>query len=285
MKKHKPYILYFTIIFSFILFLSGCSTKQDTAPQKSTSLLEKIEQKKELRVATSGTLYPTSYYNDKNDLTGYDVEVVKEIAKRWNVKTVFEEYNVEGALTALQQNRVDLAANDFSITPEREKYFSLSSPIKYSFGSLLVRSKDQSGIHNLSDLSGKKAAGESGTIYMQLAEKLGADPLYYDNASNDQYLNDLVNGRSDTILNDYYLQKIALSAFPDLPIEILDGVYYKESQSGILIPKNQPALEKKINETLKEMKKDGTLKKISQEFFQADVTVKPENITIQEIDQ
>lgn len=32
-------------------------------------------------MATSGTLFPSSYYDDKNNLVGYDVDVAKEIAK------------------------------------------------------------------------------------------------------------------------------------------------------------------------------------------------------------
>ena len=42
---------------------------------------------------------------------------------------------------------------------------------------------------------------------MRLAESYGAELVTYDNATNDQYLTDVANGRTDVILNDYYLQK------------------------------------------------------------------------------
>ena len=65
----------------------------------------------------------------------------------------------------------------------------------------------------------EKAAGEPNTSYMRLAEKHGAKLVTYDNATNDQYLSDVANGRTDVILNDYYLQKMAVSALPDIPVK------------------------------------------------------------------
>ena len=40
---------------------------------------------------------------------------------------------------------------------------------------------------------------------------MGAELVSYDNATNDQYLTDVANGRTDVILNDYYLQKMSVA--------------------------------------------------------------------------
>lgn len=43
--------------------------------------------KSTLKVATSGTLYPTSYHDSKSKkLTGYDIEVVRAVAKKMDAK-------------------------------------------------------------------------------------------------------------------------------------------------------------------------------------------------------
>ncbi len=110
---------------------------------------------------------------------------------------------------------------------------------------------------------------------MRLAEKHGAKLVTYDNATNDQYLSDVANGRTDVILNDYYLQKMAVSALPDIPVKILENVYFNENESGFLLKEGNDALKKKIDGVLKEMKEDGTTKKISEKYFQTDVSVKP----------
>lgn len=235
----------------------------------------KVEDRKSLTVATSGTLFPSSYYNDKNELVGYDVDVAKEVAKRLNLKISFKEYNVDGQIASLDKGETDFAANDFGLSSEdRKKKFSLSTPIKYSFTSMIVREKDDSGIHKIEDLKGKKAAGEPNTGYMKFAEKMGAIPVTYDNATNDQYLTDVANGRTDVIINDYYLQKMSVAALPDIPVKILENIYFDPSETGFLFKNGNDALKEKVDATLKDMKKDGTLTKISQKYFGDDVSVK-----------
>ncbi|URZ87162.1 transporter substrate-binding domain-containing protein [Floricoccus penangensis] len=269
MKKniYKLFIIAFTAVF---LVACGAKTKDS-----GDSSLSKVEDKKVLTVATSGTLFPSSYYNDKNELVGYDVDIVKEVAKRLNLKIEFKEYNVDGQIASLDKGETDFAANDFGLTAEdRKKKFSLSTPIKYSFTSLIVRKSDDSGIHSLDDLKGKKAAGEPNTSYMKFAEKMGAIPVTYDNATNDQYLTDVANGRTDVIINDYYLQKMSVGALPNIPVKILDGIYFDPSESGFLFKKESDKLREKVDSTLEDMKKDGTLAKISNTYFGEDVSVK-----------
>ncbi|WP_086313773.1 extracellular solute-binding protein [Enterococcus sp. 7F3_DIV0205] len=257
-----------------ILVLVACGGKKDETAGKDKSW-KKVEEAKKLTVATSGTLFPSSYYNDKNELTGYDVDVITEVAKRLDLDVEFKEYNVDGQITSVDKGESDLAANDFGLSGDRGKKFILSSPIKYSFDSMIVRKSDDSGIASLEDLKGKKAAGEPNTNYMKIAEKYGAKLVTYDNATNDQYLTDVANGRTDVILNDYYLQKMSVGALPDIPVKILEGVYFNANSTGFLMKKDNVALSEKIDETLKEMQNDGAMKKISEKYFQTDVSVEP----------
>lgn len=251
------------------VLLSACSkpTEEDTS-------LSKVEEAKTLVVATSGTLYPSSYYNDENELVGYDVDVAKEVAKRLGVEITFKEYNVDGQVSSLTRGEADFAANDFGLTDERAEKFSLSTPIKYSFDSMIVRKSDDSGIASLEDLDGKKAAGEPNTSYMRLAESYGTELVTYDNATNDQYLTDVANGRTDVILNDYYLQKMAVAALPDIPVKILEDVYFNPNETGFLFVKDHQALQEKVDAILAEMKEDGRLKELAETYFQTDISVK-----------
>lgn len=260
-----------------VVGLAACQTNEkDSAAAKQDASWEKVEERGRLIVATSGTLFPASYYNDKNELTGYDVEVAKEVANRLKLDIEFQEYNVDGMLASVEKGMTDLVANDFGMSEERSKKFALSIPIKYSFDSMIVRKEDNSGIASLEDLKGKKAAGEATTGYMKLAEKMGAELVSYDNATNDQYLTDVANGRTDVILNDYYLQKMSVAALPDIPVKILEDVYFNPSSSGFFYPKQNVALRKKIDKVLEEMQADGSLKKLSETFFNADVSVEPD---------
>lgn len=253
------------------LVVTACGNTQSA----SDDSWKKVEDKQELTVATSGTLFPSSYYNDNNKLVGYDIDVAKAVAKKLDLKIKFKEYNVDGQVTAVNRGEADFAANDFGMSKERSKKFSLSSPIKYSFDSMIVRTSDDSGIHSLEDLKGKKAAGEPNTSYMKIAEKYGAKAVTYDNATNDQYLTDVANGRTDVILNDYYLQKMSIGALPDIPVKILEDVYFNANSTGFLFNKKNQALREKVDAALTELKKEGTLKEISEKYFGTNVSVKP----------
>lgn len=259
------------VLIAISLFLTACGNSETS---KDNSW-EKVEDKVMLTVATSGTLFPSSYYNDENKLVGYDLDVAKAVAKELGLKINFKEYNVDGQVTAVNRGEADFAANDFGMSKERSNKFALSFPIKYSFDSMIVRKSNDSGIHSLKDLKGKKAAGEPNTSYMRLAEKYGAKAVTYDNATNDQYLTDVANGRTDVILNDYYLQKMSVAALPDIPVKILEDVYFNANSTGFLFDKKNQKLKEKIDQALKKLQDKGILKKISEQYFGTDVSVEP----------
>ncbi|WP_420875107.1 transporter substrate-binding domain-containing protein [Pseudalkalibacillus hwajinpoensis] len=276
-KRLAPVLLMGLVVFVISACSNGSNDGDQTADKEPTAW-EQIQEEGKLVVATSGTLYPTSYYEEDSDqVTGYEVEVVKEMAKRLDLEIEFEEMGFDGMLTSINSGKVDLAANDITITDERKEKFTFSEPIKYSYGTAIVRKDDLSGIKSLDDLEGKKAAGASTTIYMEVARENGAEEVIYDNATNEQYLRDVSNGRTDIILNDYYLQTLALAAFSDLNITIHPDIQYYPNDQAIVMKKDSGELESKVNETLKEMKDDGTLKELSEKFFNgANVSVKPD---------
>ncbi|WP_151040547.1 transporter substrate-binding domain-containing protein [Bacillus safensis] len=273
---HKKPIWIMLVVSAFILIMSACS--QSGSSQSEDTKWDQIKKKGKIVVATSGTLYPTSYHdtsNGKDQLTGYEVEVVKEAFKRLDVKVEFKEMGYDGMLSAINSGQVDAAANDIDITDDRKDKFAFSTPYKYSYGTAIVRKDDLSGIKTLKDLKGKKAAGAATTIYMDVARKYGAKEVIYDNATNEQYLKDVANGRTDVILNDYYLQTLALAAFPKLNITIHPDLKYMPNEQGFVMKKDNKELQKELNRVLGDMKKDGTMKKISEKFFNhADISKK-----------
>ena len=272
-------------IFVIILFALGsvaCSNaKSEDKAEKNG--WEAIKKAGKLKVATSGTLYPASYHDsESNELTGYDVEVTREVAKRLNLEVEFIEMAFDGMLSSINNGQVDMAINDITATDERKEKFAFSEPYKYSYGAAIVRKSDLSGIKNLDDLKGKKAAGEATTTYMEVAREYGAEEVIYDNATNDQYLRDISTGRTDIILNDYYTQRLAVAAFPDFDITIHPDIKYNPSNQSILMKKKNSELLEEINKVVNEIKSDGTMSKLSKKFYDgADVTKEVQLDTVQ----
>ncbi|MBS4198356.1 transporter substrate-binding domain-containing protein [Bacillus sp. FJAT-49732] len=274
MLKNKRFLFSLVVIIA-IFFVSACGAGDKNSAVDKNSL-EAIKERGKIIAGTSGTLYPTSYHEQGTDeLTGYEVEILKELAKRLDVDIEFKEMGFDGLLTSLNSGVIDIAANDIEVTDERKKKVSFSDPYKFSYGTAIVRKDDLSGIKSLDDLKGKKSAGAATSIYMQIAREHGAEEVVYENATNEVYLRDVAVGRTDVILNDYYLQTLALAAFPELNITIHPDIKYHPNDQAIVVKKDNNDLLNKVNEVLKEMKEDGTITELSKKFFnEADVSVK-----------
>jgi len=272
---------------SLLLAVPLAACGDASTDQAETSRWDEIKEEGTLTVGTAGTLYPASFREEDSDtLTGFDVELMKEIGKRLDLEVQFKEMAFDNMLTSVQNGQVDVAANDISVTEDRKEKFAFSTPYKYTYGTAIVRKSDLSGIESLEDLKGKKAAGEATTVFMDVARQYEAEEVIYDNATNDQYLRDVSTGRTDVILNDYYLQTLALAFFPEFDITIHPDIAYNPQEVAFLMDKENAELQENIDRVLAEMLEDGTVKELSETFYNgADVSVEPDvDATIVELD-
>ena len=273
MKTVKSWIS-LIVVLTILSVITACSNESKENNSTEKTAWENIQETGVLKVATSGTLLPASYHDsESNELTGYDVEVAKELAKRLDLEIEFTEMAFDGMLSSINSGQVDFAINDITVTDERKEKFGFTDPYKHSVGAAIVRKSDQSGIDSLEDLKGKKAAGEATTTYMEVARSYGAEEVIYDNATNDQYLRDVSTGRTDVILNDYYTQSLAVSYYSDLDIMVHPTIRYNPSSASIILKKENEDMRDAFNKALKEMKDDGTLTNLSKQFYNdADVS-------------
>ena len=262
---------------SSMILLAGCGNGGSESSETLSSW-DEIQEQGSVTVATSGTLLATSFHDaDTDDLTGFEVEVVRELGERLNLDIEFTELGFDEMLTSVNTGQVDIAANDIEITEDRLNNFIFSTPIKHSYGTAVVRKDDLSGIETLNDLEGKKAAGASTSVYMELAREYGAEEVTYDNATNEVYLRDVSIGRTDVILNDYYLSTFGVAAFPDFNITIHPDIKYSPSEVGLVMNQDDTELAENVDRVLTEMLEDGTITEISEQFFGgADVSEKPD---------
>ena len=239
-----------------------------------------IQERGTLVVATSGTLFPASYYGEDNEtLTGFDVEVARAVANELGLDVDFRVMAFDAMLASLTTGQVDLAVNDINRTAEREERVRFSTPYKFSWATLMVREEDLSGIETLDDLEGKTHAGEATTTFSRIMRSYGAETLTYDNATNDQYLRDLDIGRSDVIMNDYYLQRLALQFMPQFDVTLHPDLRFwiEPAGSHIAMPKESAELEAAVNNALERLGRDGTLAEVSRTFYNGDdVTERPD---------
>ncbi|QTM98328.1 transporter substrate-binding domain-containing protein [Sediminibacillus dalangtanensis] len=286
----KKVLLWFAVATMTVL-LAACGDEaensQNSGEDSGSSKWEEIQEAGEIVAGTSGTLVAASYYEGEEEntdqLTGYDVEVMREVADRLGLDVSFEIMGIDSMLPAVNSGRIDVAVNDIEATDNRKEKFNFSEPYKYSYSTMVVRKEDNSGIESLEDLKGKEAGGGATTIYSQIAEHYGAEVVPYGNAPNEAYLRDVDNGRTDVIVNDYFLSKFGVAAFPEFDIHLHPDLKFHPTEQAVVMPKDADVLTEKINGALAEMREDGTLTELAEKFYKEDASQKPEG-EIQEIE-
>ncbi|SDR09766.1 transporter substrate-binding domain-containing protein [Virgibacillus salinus] len=274
-------LVFMLLVTVFALAACGDDDNQETGNSNSEdSKWAEIQESGELVVGTSGTLIASSYYKGEGEsedqLTGYDVEVMREIANRLDLDVSYEIMGIDSMLPAIKSGRIDVAANDIEITSSRKEEFNFSNPYKYSYSTMVVRKGDYSGINSLEDLEGKKAGGGATTVYSEIARHFGAKVKTYGNAPNEAYLRDVHNGRTDVIVNDYYLSKFGVAAFPDFDIMLHPELKFHPTEQAAILPNEADKLTEEINKVLEEMREDGTLSELAKKFYKEDASKRPE---------
>ena len=87
------------------LALVACSTSASKSSEDTVTEWERVQEAGVLKVATPGTLYPTSYYNDEKELVGYEIEMLKEIGERLDLEIEFQEIGVAEAFTSVDSGK------------------------------------------------------------------------------------------------------------------------------------------------------------------------------------
>lgn len=235
------------------------------------SLLDRINQKGTITVGTEGTYAPFTYHDESGKLTGYDVEVTRAVADKLGVKVEFKETNWDSMLAGLKAGRFDLVANQVALTtPERQAIFDKSEAYNWS-GAVLAAPKTETRIQKIEDVKGLRAAQSLTSNYGELARKYEAVLVPVDGLA--QSIKVIETKRADFTFNDSLaiLDYIKKNPKSDLKIfwESDDKV-----GAGLVVDKGNDEALSKISNAIIELRNEGKLKALGEQFFGRDVSVK-----------
>jgi ABC-type amino acid transport substrate-binding protein len=255
MKKTKFLLTIFVLLSLMVVGCAGQETAEDDV----------------LKVGLEGTYRPFNYETKEGELTGYDVEVAREIADRLGYQVEFVPTEWSGMFGALEAKKFDMIVNQVAITPKRKEKYAFTVPYVHSGAQLIVR-EEADDISSLADLKGKKVGVGLGSNYEQIVNEFDGDNEI--EVKTYQVLLDTLNdvgaGRIDAALNDKLVAGINIKK-SDLDLK-LAGEPVKEVVNGIALRKDSQELLTEVNGALKEMKQDGTLSEISMKWFGVDVS-------------
>lgn len=260
------------------ILLAACSQSNttdadttDKATDGSSDLLQRINSGGTINVGTEGTYPPFTYHDESGKLTGYDVEVTRAVADKLGVKVEFKETQWDAMLAGLDSKRFDMVANQVSLTtPERMAKYDKATAYSWS-GAVVLAPKDDNRYSSWESLKGLRSAQSLSSNYGELATRYQAEIVPVDGMS--QAVELVKQDRADFTMNDNLAVLDYLKKVPNSGLEIkLVAPASELSGSGLILRKGDDAVVAKINEAMAALQADGTLTKLSQEFFGADIS-------------
>ncbi|HZZ84240.1 MAG TPA: transporter substrate-binding domain-containing protein [Anaeromyxobacteraceae bacterium] len=232
--------------------------------------------KQTLTVGTEGSYAPFTFFDASHALTGFDVEVMKEVGKRAGLEVKFVPTPWDSMFLALESKKFDLVANQIAKTPEREKKYAFTDAYLISGAQVIVRG-DRKDVAGLDDLKGKRVGTGVGSNYSKLLEEYNKThspkiEIKYYEGNLPVVLQDIVAGRLDATVNDrltagYNAKQMKLDVkVVGQPVELVPSHFVVRKDAA------SQALAKKVDQALASMKQDGTLEKLSRTWFGADYT-------------
>ena len=221
-----------------------------------------------LTIATEGTYAPFSYYDDKNELKGYDVDIAREVAKKLNLKIEFLTAPWDAMLAAFDAGKADAVFNQVSITDERKKKYDYAEPYTVVHG-VIITHKDNDDIKSFDDLKGKKNADSATSNWAKVAASYGAQNVTVDSFSKSMEL--LISKRVDTVVRDNIVFYDFIKQRPGAPVKIAaEGS--DTDYTAPIVQKGNTELAEQISKAIEELKNEGKLAEISIRYFGKDVS-------------
>ncbi|WP_298910036.1 amino acid ABC transporter substrate-binding protein [uncultured Psychrobacter sp.] len=243
----------------------------DSTATGGSDLLQRINNGGTINVGTEGTYPPFTYHDESGKLTGYDVEVTRAVADKLGVEVEFKETQWDAMLAGLDSKRFDMVANQVSLTtPERLAKYDKATAYSWS-GAVVLAPTDDNRYSSWEGLKGLRSAQSLSSNYGELAERYGAEVVPVDGMA--QAIQLVKQDRADFTMNDNLAVLDYLKKFPDSALEIkLTAPVSEQTGSGLVLLKGDDAVVAKLDEAMAALIADGTLTKLSEEFFGADIS-------------
>lgn len=227
----------------------------------------------ELIIGVDDTFAPMGFLDEKNELTGFDIDMAQAVSKKLGIPVKFQTVEWTMKEQELNQGNIDLIWNGYSITDERKEQVLFTNP--YLDNKQVVVTMADSGINSLSDLEGKVVAAQEDSSAVEaidanpeLANSFGDRPEF---ATNDMAIMDMEAGRSDAVVADSVLLNYVISHKDDpSQYKILEEDLGTE-EFAVGVRKEDTALADAINQAFEELKEEGTAKEISEKWFGEDI--------------
>lgn len=207
-------------------------------------------------------------------LQGFEVDLWKEMGYRLQQPVEFVTAPFSGLFGMLEAGQINTISNQITLTPEWAQRYAFANAYVFDGAQITVR-KDNTDIHGLADLAGKRVAVNLGSNFEQILRESPVgdkvDIITYDTGIE----RDVLLGRSDAFIMDR-VSALSLIRESGQPLKLAGAPFHTlENAMPFVRDKSGEALRDKVNKALDNMRADGTLARISNQWFGGDITARP----------
>ena len=246
---------------------ASCSSNEDNPSHQPT--VERIRQRGTLLVGTTGDYRPLSFCEPDGSYWGFGIEVAGEIAKRLGVGVQFvpTSWPTLTADVLAEPQIFDLAIGGITITDTRRETMLMSEGYLANGKTILCRASEADRYKSLTDIDKPEV-----TVMVNpggLNEKFANNNLTHANIvvyqKNEEIPTLVAEGAADVMITEiteapYYLKTDTRLAAPLLNAPFTHG------EIGVLMQKGQEDLLQMVNNVIRQMKSDGSLRKLHEKY-------------------
>ncbi len=213
---------------------------------------------------------PMGFVGDDGEYTGFDLDLAAEVAKRLDEELVLQPIDWNAKDAELDAGNIDCIWNGFTISG-REDDYTWTDP--YMKNAQVIVVKEDSSYETKDDLKGKTIEVQEDSSAQKAVEadtEFASAVTVIKTADYNTALMELESGAVDAVVMDEIVANYRITNKKD-KFRVLDDKMTAE-EYGVGFKKGNEELRDKVQDTLLEMREDGTLEEISNEWFGEDIT-------------
>ncbi len=234
------------------------------------STLNKIIERKELRIGLDPGYQPFEMTNKKGQVVGFDVDIAKELAKSMGVKLTIVNTDYDGIIPALLTDKFDIILSGMTITQSRNLQINFADPY-IVVGQAIILNKNLEGkVNSYKDLNDPKytVASRIGTTGEMATKRMIPKAKYKSFDKEADGAMDVVNGQADAFIYDLPFGVVFMAQHGNGKAILLDKPFTYEPL-GMGIRKGDPDFLNYLNNFLRQIKADGRYDRIYSKWIKS----------------
>ncbi len=250
------------------LLMAACGKKEE-APAPAAPAAAPPPAVKTYTVGTDAAYAPFESQDEKGEIVGFDIDVVRAIAEKAGFQVRFVNTPWEGIFNALAQGDRDLLVSAITITDERRQTMDFSDP--YFDAAQLIAVPADSAVARFDELKTLKVGVQTGTTGDEaVTNLLGKNSTAIKRfESTPLALQELQAGGVDAVVADNGVVEHYIANNPGGRFKTVSDPTFVPEQYGIAVRKGNAELLEAINRGLAAIKADGSYEQIRQRWFGA----------------